>query len=55
MFDAGFFFGLFAIIPALETADEIAGDAAEAFELSAEVLLVIFVVFLRGSFVAGSN
>ena len=55
MFDAGFFFGLFAVIPALERADEVAGDAAEAFKLRAKVLLVIFVVFLRGSFVAGSN
>ena len=53
MFDAGFFFGLFAIIPALKRADEVAGDAAKTFELSAKVLLVVFVILLGGGFVTG--
>lgn len=55
MLDASFFLSLFAVIPALERTDEIASNATEAFKLRAKVLLVIFVVFLRGSFVAGSN
>jgi hypothetical protein len=52
MFDASFLFGLLAVIPTFERADKVAGDAAEAFELRAEVLGVIVIVFLGGSFIA---
>ena len=32
MFDAGFFLGFLGVVPAVEGADEVAGDAAEAFK-----------------------
>ena len=32
VFDAGGFLGFFTIVPAFERADEVAGDATEAFE-----------------------
>ena len=34
VFDAGFFFGLFGVVPAAQGSDEVAGDAAETFELT---------------------
>ena len=52
MLDALTFFGFFAVVPAVESADEIASDAAETFELFPEVLLVGCVVIFSGGFVA---
>jgi hypothetical protein len=48
MFDASFLFGLLAIVPAIERANEVAGDAAEALEFISKVLVVGVVIFLGG-------
>ena len=51
--DAGRFFGFFGVVPAVQCADEVAGDAAEAFEFAfVEIFGVLIEVFF-GDLVAG--
>lgn len=50
MLDAGAFFGFFGVIPAVQSAYEIAGDAAQALEFAfIEILGVGIEIFFGGS------
>lgn len=52
MFDTSLLFGFLAIVPTIEGTYEVAGDAAETFELISKVLVVGVEIFLGGLFVA---
>lgn len=52
MFDASGFFGFFGVVPTIKSADEVAGDAAQAFKFAfAEMLGVGLEVGFGGLFV----
>lgn len=53
MFDAGVLFGFFGVVPAIEGADEVAGDTAQTFEFAFVEVFGVGVEVFFGGFSAG--
>lgn len=53
MFDASVFFGFFGIVPAIQSTDEVASDAAQAFETAFVEMFSVVVKVSFGGFGTG--